>query len=162
MIDKYILMCKNISVGDFCYDTNTKKFSFVKYDEITNRKFLPLGMYSYENWNVDYKPSHDDIVFWLEDRVVPKERANIDEILKAMGLIDYDFWELCRRTRAMCLEDYFWLSKGEKYEEVHIRYLAEHNRINETPIPFEVVPYPSEYKIIHGSKIQRNITYGEI
>ncbi|MGH4123328.1 MAG: hypothetical protein ACREV6_10425 [Clostridium sp.] len=45
--------------------------------------------------------SHDDIVFWLEDRVVPKERANIDEILKAMGLIDYDFWQLCRKTRAM-------------------------------------------------------------
>lgn len=132
MIDKYILMCKDIPVGDFTYDTNTKKFSFVKYDEIIDRRYLPLGMYSYKNWNVDYKPTHDDIVFWLEDRVVPKERANIDEILNAMGLIYYDFWELCRRTRAMCLEDYFWLSKGEKYKDVHLRYLAEHNRINIT------------------------------
>ena len=62
----------------------------------------------------------------------------------------------------MCMEDYFWLSKGEKYEEVHMRYLAEHNRINETPIPFEVVSYPSEYKIFAGNKVKKNITYGEI
>lgn len=157
MIDKYILMFKDVPVGDLIYDINTKKFNFIKYDEITDRKYLPLGMYSYKNWNVEYKPSHDDIVFWLEDRVVPKERANIDEILKVMGLIDYDFWELCRRTRAMCMEDYFWLSKGEKYEEVHIRYLAENNRINETPIPFEVEEYPAEYKVI-GNKIIKNIT----
>ncbi|MGH4120457.1 hypothetical protein [Clostridium sp.] len=162
MIDKYILMSKNVPAGDFIYNTNTKKFSFNKYDEITERKYLPLGMYSYRNWNADYKPTHDDIVFWLEDRVVPKERANIDEILKVMGLIDYDFWELCRKTRAMCLEDYFWLSKGEKYEEVHLRYLAEHNRINETPIPFVAETYPSEFIILDNNKVIRNITCGEI
>lgn len=73
MIDKHILMYQEVPVGDITYDTNTKEFSFGKYDEITDRKYLPLGMYSYKNWNVEYKPSHDDIVFWLEDRVVPKE-----------------------------------------------------------------------------------------
>lgn len=150
MIDKYVLMCKDIPVGDFIYDTNTKQFNFIKYAKIRERKYLPLGTYSYENWNVDYKPLNEDIIFWLEDRVVPKERANIDEILKVMGLIDYDFWELCRRTRAMCMEDYFWISKGEKFQEVHIRYLAEHNRINETPIPFAIEDYPNEFKILNN------------
>ncbi len=29
------------------------------------------------------------------------------------------------------MKNYFWLSKGEKYKDVHIRYLAEHNRIDE-------------------------------
>lgn len=149
-------MHKSTPVGDLSYDTNTKKFSFEKYREIKERKYLPLGMYSYENWNIDYKPKHEDIKFWLEDRVVPKERANIEEILKVMGLIDYDFWELCRRTRAMCMEDYFWLSKGEKYEDVHIRYLSENNRIKETPIPFEVEEYKPDYTII-GNKIISNI-----
>lgn len=158
MLDKYLLKYKEVSVGDLIYDTNNKKFTFIKYDEIVDRKYLPLGMYSYENWNISYKPTHEDIVFWLEDRVVPKERANIDEILKVMGLIDYDFWELCRRTRAMCMEDYFWLSKGEIYEEVHIRYLAENNRIKETPIPFEVEEYPSEFIILDNNKVVRNIT----
>jgi len=62
----------------------------------------------------------------------------------------------------MCLEDYFWLSKGEKYEEVYLRYLAEHNRINETPIPFNAKPYPSEFKILDNNKVIKNITYGNI
>lgn len=156
MIDKYVLMNGNIPVGDFIYDTNTKKFSFQKYDIIVNKGNIPLGMHSYKNWNLEYKPTHEDIVFWLSDRVVPKERQNIDEILKAMGLNDYDMWELCRRTRVMCMEDYFWLSKGEKYEDVHIRYLSEHGRLEETPIPFEAESYPPEYIISSNEKIEKN------
>jgi hypothetical protein len=46
----------------------------------------------------------------------------------------------------------------ETYEEVHIRYLAEDNRINETPIPFEVQDYPSEFLILDNNKVVRNIT----
>lgn len=153
MLDKYVLMHKDIPVGDLTYDTSKKKFIFQKYDWIKDKNHLPLEMYSFKNWNIDYKPTHQDIVFCLEDRVVPKERANIDEILKVMGLIDYDFLELCRRTRAMCMEDYFWLSKGEKYEDVHIRYLANNNRLYETPIPFKVEDYEPEYKIIENKLI---------
>lgn len=155
MIDKYILMCKDVAVGDLIYDTSTKSFTFKKYDEIIARKYLPLGMYSYSNWNIDYTPNNDDIVFWIKERVVPEERQNINEVLEAIGLVDYDFWEICRRTRGMCMEDYFWLSKGEKYEDVNMRYLSEHGRINETPIPFYAEPYEAEYKIV-GNKIIKN------
>lgn len=157
MIDKYILMNADTPVGELIYDTNTKKFSFEKYDTIVNKGNIPLGMYSYKNWNLEYKPTHEDIVFWLSDRVVPKERQNIDEILRAMGLNDYDMWELCRRTRAMCMEDYFWLSKGEKYEDVHIRYLSKHGRLEETPIPFKAENYPPEYIVSSNGKIKKNI-----
>ncbi len=157
MIDRYILMDKDLEVGELTYNVADKKFSFNRYENVTNRTHLPLGMYSYINWNHNYKPTHDDIVFWLSDRVVPKERQNIDEILRVMGLIDYDMWELCRRTRAMCMEDYFWLSKGEKFEEVHIRYLSEHGRIKETPIPFPVEEYPQEYIVTKDGKITKNL-----
>ncbi|SUY48106.1 Uncharacterised protein [Clostridium putrefaciens] len=156
MIDKYVLMYKDTEVGDLIYDISSKRFVFKIYKNIDHRKYLPLGMYSYENWNIDYVPTNEDIVFWLEDRVVPKERQNIDDILASLGLLYYDFWEVCRKTRAMCMEDYFWLSKGERYEDVHIRYLSEHGRINETPIPFYSDPYPAEFKIV-GDRIERNL-----
>ncbi|MEG0672187.1 MAG: hypothetical protein RSA29_14790 [Clostridium sp.] len=155
MIDKYVLMCKDTPVGDLTYDTAKKEFVFEKYSNIDNRKYLPLGMYSYMNWNLEYIPTSDDIKFWIQERVVPEERQNIDEILKAIGLIYYDSWEICRRTRGMCMEDYFWLSKGEKYEDVHMRYLSEQGRIKETPIPFYAENYPPEFKIV-GDRIIRN------
>lgn len=155
MIDKFVLMCKNVEVGDFTYDTVKKEFKFEKYENIDNRKYLPLGMYSYLNWNLEYIPTSDDIKFWIEERVMPKERQNVDEVLKAIGLLYYDAWEICRRTRAMCMEDYFWISKGEIYEEVHMRYLSERNRVRETPIPFHVENYPPEYSIV-GDRIIKN------
>ncbi|WP_253197440.1 hypothetical protein [Clostridium algidicarnis] len=141
MIDKYVLMYKDTEVGDLIYDISSKRFVFEIYKNINHRKYLPLGMYSYENWNIDY---------------VPKERQNIDDILASLGLLYYDFWEGCRKTRAMCMEDYFWLSKGERYEDVHIRYLSEHGRINETPIPFYSEAYPAEFKIV-VDRVERNL-----
>ena len=57
----------------------------------------------------------------------------------------------------MCMEDYFWLSKGEKYEDVHIRYLSEHGRLEETPIPFKAENYPREYIINSNGKIVKEI-----
>ncbi|WP_181246085.1 MULTISPECIES: hypothetical protein [Clostridium] len=44
------------------------------------------------------------------------------------------------------MKNYFWFSKGERYEEIHIRYLVENNRIDETQIPFVVQYYPSEFR----------------
>ncbi|NOW87751.1 hypothetical protein B0H39_005782 [Clostridium beijerinckii] len=38
-----------------------------------------------------------------------------------------------------------------------MRYLPEHNRIDEAPMPFEVEEYPADYNVI-GSKIVKNIT----
>ena len=111
MIDKYILMHKDIEVGDFLYDIAAKEFSFILYESIKNNYHLPLGMYRYDNWNIRYKPTNEDIKFRLEERVVPNERPNILEILNSINLKEYDVWEICRRTRDMRKEDFFGLVK---------------------------------------------------
>ena len=80
----------------------------------------------YTNLSLDYKPQHENILYWIEDRVIPPNRDGIDYILDKMGLNFYDAWAICKANKGMSLEDYWWLNSGEdEYEKCHIRYLIE-------------------------------------
>lgn len=126
MLEKFTLMCKDIEVGIIQYDNEKDKFSFTLNENIDNKKYLPPILYDYTNLSLNYKPQHENVLWWVEDRVMPPNRDAVDHILDLMGLPCYDAWEICKANKGMSLEDYWWLRESdEKYEECHIRYLIE-------------------------------------
>lgn len=60
-----------------------------------------------------------DVVVWAKKRIFPKNRMDCKEILKLMGLPDYNAWEIVKRTNACLMEDPYWLrfSKDETFED---------------------------------------------
>ena len=50
-----------------------------------------------------------DVVVWAKKRIFPKNRTDCKEILKLMGLPDYNAWEIVKRTNACLMEDPYWL-----------------------------------------------------
>jgi len=60
-----------------------------------------------------------DVVVWAKKRIFPKNRMDCKEILKLMGLPDYNAWEIVKRTNACLMEDPFWLrfSEDETFED---------------------------------------------
>lgn len=126
MLEKFTLMFKDIEVGIIKYDNEKEEFSFTLNENIDNLKYLPPILYDYTNLSLDYKPQHENVLWWIEDRVMPPNRDAVDHILDLMGLPCYDAWEICKANKGMSLEDYWWLrEKDEKYEDCHIRYLIE-------------------------------------
>ncbi|WP_434799308.1 hypothetical protein [Terrisporobacter vanillatitrophus] len=126
MLEKFTLMCKDVEVGIIEYDTKKEKFSFTLNENIDNIKYLPPILYDYTNLSLNYKPEHENVLWWVEDRVMPPDRDAVDHILDLMGIPCYDAWEICKANKGMSLEDYWWLRESdEKYEECHIRYLIE-------------------------------------
>ena len=47
-------------------------------------------------------------------RIFPKNRMDCKEILKLMGLHDYNAWEIVKRTNACLMEDPYWLRFSEE------------------------------------------------
>lgn len=126
MLEKFTLMCKDVEVGIVEYDTVKEKFSFTLNKNINNTKYLPPVLYDYRNLSLDYRPQHENVLWWVEDRVMPPDRDAVDHILDLMGLPVYDAWEICKANKGMTLDDYWWLRENdEKYEDCHIRYLIE-------------------------------------
>ena len=54
-----------------------------------------------------------DVVVWAKKRIFPKNRMDCKEILKMMGLPDYNAWKIVKRTNACLMEDPYWLRFGE-------------------------------------------------
>lgn len=126
MLENYTLMYKNIEVGNISYNQDKDEFSFKLNEEIKDTKYLPPILYDYTNLSLDYKPTHENILLWIEDRIMPPERDAIDHILDKMGLSIYNPWTIVKENKGMTLEDYWWIRKdNEKYEQCHIRYLLE-------------------------------------
>lgn len=126
MLENYTLMYKNIEVGNISYNQDKDEFSFELNEEIKDTKYLPPILYDYTNLSLDYKPTHENILLWIEDRIMPPERDAIDHILDKMGLSIYNPWTILKENKGMTLEDYWWIRKdNEKYEQCHIRYLLE-------------------------------------
>ena len=51
--------------------------------------------------------------------IFPKNRMDCKEILKMMGLPDYNAWEIVKRTNGCLMEDPYWLrfSETETFED---------------------------------------------
>ena len=54
-----------------------------------------------------------DLMAFLEERCVPRQREGIREYLDTLGLDEYDPWEIIKRTKGRMAEDQQWIEVVE-------------------------------------------------
>ena len=54
-------------------------------------------------------PTWADLMTFLEERCVPRQRDGIQEYLEALGLDEYDPWEIVKHTQGRMAEDQQWI-----------------------------------------------------
>ncbi|WP_184185019.1 hypothetical protein [Paenibacillus sp. JGP012] len=76
--------------------------------------------------NKDTSPNEEDIRLWLSDRVFPKERQGANQILESLGLSTYDSWEIAKKTHAISLNDFYWMSDNleDTFENINSYHAA--------------------------------------
>ena len=66
----------------------------------------------------------DEINMFVDARIVPRERYDIHDLLKGMGLEEYRWEPILRYVHGLCTDDCYWFRfPGEKlkYNDVKIR-----------------------------------------
>ena len=65
----------------------------------------------------------EDVMKFLESRIVQKDNQGIRGIMYSLGLNGYNPLDIIRKTKGMDLNDCIWITdnKNEDYYEVHIR-----------------------------------------
>lgn len=58
-------------------------------------------------------PTWADLMAFLEERCVPRQREGIREYLEVLGLDEYDPWEIIKRTQGRMAEDEQWIEVTE-------------------------------------------------
>ena len=54
-------------------------------------------------------PTWEDLRDFLEERCIPRQREGLRAYLDALGLDEYDPWEIVRRTQGRMAEDQQWI-----------------------------------------------------
>lgn len=96
---------KRIPAAWLYYNENTRKFSALI------NKVYPVGKLpmAFEPWarRGFFELEHDQVMPWVEERIVPHNRQNIGMILEAHGLAEYDEFALLLASRGFCSQDNF-------------------------------------------------------
>lgn len=113
------------------YDTELVRFSMAsrglaglvaEIEWINNRcqNLMPL----------DLEPTGEGIIRWLERRVIPKNRAFVNEILQALGLSRNDTKSIIDVCKGLSLNDSYWVVP-EGFEGKFSQYNLYENRFSE-------------------------------
>lgn len=61
---------------------------------------------------------------FLEDRCIPRNRQNINEVLGNLGLENYDVIEILKKTHGVSFDDFWWIkfeNEGLNWKDVKVR-----------------------------------------
>ena len=126
MLEKYTLKYKDIDVGILSYDTESRRFSYETINKTLDKFKYPPILFDYRYFDVNHIPTNEEIIEFLEERTIPECRA--DKVLEMLGMDNYNVCEICKATRGVVADDYWWLAKdGDRYEDFHIRARFEKN-----------------------------------
>lgn len=113
MLEVYLLKMENYTVGRIEHDVDKDEFSFVPTNFDCPIMYYPFEFYRFGERDLSYKISHDEVYDFLYSRAMDEDRQGIEAYLYEHNMSAWDFWELCKKTRAVNMEDFFWLALDE-------------------------------------------------
>lgn len=111
MLDKWNVFNKKEYVGVLIYDEDKKTFSF----QLKNHSEKAIEGYECLNADKDQNWFKETIF----DRVFPPNRVDARELLRAIGLLEYDAWEIVKYVQLVSCNDLIWMTKGNDPNEFY-------------------------------------------
>lgn len=140
---KYFLRHRNTVIGYFWEEGKDVLYETIEElaDTVANWAGYPRGLIKRTSFHAmaapleNYKPNSEIIGEWLSSRVFQKDRQDSHKLIKYFELYTYDAWEVCKKSKAITLNDDYWLSENleETYESVHPRAKIKKSKNTTTP-----------------------------
>lgn len=100
MVEKFHIFHADEYIGDLIHDTDGDKYEYIqKSNSDAAKRWLYIT-------NADKEPSRFRETL-LDTRVIPRNRIDCREILRRMGLLEYDPWKIMRQIH-FTSDDMFW------------------------------------------------------
>ena len=118
MYKEYDFMCCNTKVGTFYVDESVPRRQF----RISlNPKYMKSRhMILMKSLQVDCELDDKAVRHFIQSRVVPKYRDNINEILENIGLSEYDSYMIAKHNRVATMHDRLWVNyNNERMQDFH-------------------------------------------
>lgn len=91
------------------YEPESKRFE-LRLDKTLDYKNAPITLSAFADAGM-YELDGEWSLRWVQERIIPSERANIGEILKARGLSEYDEFQMLISAGGRCMQDDLYLEE---------------------------------------------------
>ena len=106
------------------YNERTKQFRlYVRRDK--QYKVYPILLQSLVYRHHTFVMEPELALIWVQERLVPPSRKNIDEILDSVGIPEYDEYELLKAYNGKCPQDDVYLQLLSNDEALY--YIKKYN-----------------------------------
>lgn len=127
--------------GILNYNSDNKEFT-IDIDENIDLKTCPAFLYMAYKKDMKHIDEKLSMIF-VKNRIVPEDRQNIDEILKAFNLDTYDPYEILKITKGKCCMDECYVEKEEaEAEAFRDTFTKMHNLVKDD------IPWKNEEEMI--------------
>lgn len=117
----YDFMCCNTKIGVFYVDEDCIGREY-KIELIPKYLEIPTFLYLRMLHNGDFVIEDDMVRHFIKGRVMPRTRHNAEDILRRMGLSEYDPYLIAKQCRLSTTDDNYWVDFfGERMEDFHIK-----------------------------------------
>lgn len=91
------------------YNTDNKEFHIsIPRDIDLIKSPIMLSLYA-ENGKFELDAQQS--LYWVRERLIPPERMNIGEILRGIGLTEYDEYKMLLALRGRCVQDDMYIEE---------------------------------------------------
>ena len=91
------------------YNSDTREFK-LNIDRNIDIKKAPAMIWVYAREN-EYNLSAEDSLDWVRERIIPPDRQNINHILAANDMEEYDEYKMLRLCNGECPQDDMWIEE---------------------------------------------------
>lgn len=108
---KYYLMWADEVIGEIFEDLSVR---FIAQSKLQNGVSVIKEYTERDEW------TREELLDFLQDRIVSPGRRDIEEILRKLDLVSYDVFKIALKTRAMSAQDLIWiaLDRDERFNNV--------------------------------------------
>ena len=114
MVDKWNVFDKTEFIGVLSFNTVYREAKL----ELKNNSAAAIDAYKHINGDKDSKWFKET----LFDRIPPRNRVDIVDILREWELEEYDEWEMLKVCRLVSVNDLVWMTKGTDPMEFYSRH----------------------------------------
>lgn len=113
-VKKFNIRDEKTVFGILTYDESKAKFTIDFFEGIDYRKTrAPMYVTEFAKHCVGTRLPQEFVDLWINDRIIPKERQNIDEILQDAGLTYYSPYGMLMACKGRCTFDKLYLEPIE-------------------------------------------------
>ena len=122
--NEYPIYLVKTKVGNFIEEYNPARKVSIQLDKIVLDNLYDIRFAYFSQYEQDGMLDDKATREWINRRVFPKTRMNKDNLLKEMGLSEYDQIEILKWNMGTCAKDQFWI----KFEDVEFEDICPNYR----------------------------------